>query len=50
MTTTRTKSDYTFGELEGVDYLAALGIQIEDDVSDQQPASYLAKLSSCARR
>ena len=33
---TPAKSDYTFGELEGIDALASLGIEIQDDVPAAQ--------------
>ena len=33
---TRLKPDYTFGELGGIDDLASLGIEIQDDVPTQQ--------------
>ena len=39
MTTPKTKPDYTFGELGGVDELAALGIQIDDDAPAAAPTS-----------
>ena len=32
----RSKPDYTFGELEGIDDLAALGIEIQDDAPAEQ--------------
>lgn len=35
--TTKTKPDYTFGELGGVGDLAALGIEIEDDAPAAAP-------------
>ena len=47
------KPDYSFGEISGVDGLSAMGIEIEDDADDPQPArdpAIVAKLSETLDR